>query len=480
MTRLPSRARASTLALLLLLTPLWAGIASAEGEQPKKEAADDEAARETEVSAIEQAWAKRPGAMTPEQIAEVEEQHKARLSLEENRMRPRISRYLEAATKKIEEGGPEAAAELLDKLSVNRMNDYEKARFFIFRAYVAYEEGSAEKAIEYFHNALDQHILPVKDETRLRFNIAQLYAGLQDWDNTIAAIDAWMPWAQEPDPLAYYLKAIAYFQLDKFDEAIVNAKDAVELSEDPKEGWLQLLAALYIQKEDYENAAPVLEQLVLHYPKKAYWVQLSLIYGAREQYPRSLAVQQVAYDQGFLNEDKELRRLARSYLFANMPYQGAKVLEKGLEDGVIEGDAEAYEMLANSWIASREYTKSLPPLDRAAELSSDGNLYVRLGQVYLQGEDWQKAIDALEKGLDKGKLEHEGTALLLLGIAYYNTGHPDRARSYFLRARGHEKTRQSADAWIAHLDSEAQATAEASGPPHNPNPAEQGASASAG
>ena len=43
-----------------------------------------------------------------------------------------------------------------------------------------------------------------------------------------------------------------------------------------------------------------------------------------------------------------------------------------MDDGLIEGDGDAYEMLANSWIASREYDRSLPPLKQAAELSEDG------------------------------------------------------------------------------------------------------------
>ena len=50
---------------------------------------------------------------------------------------------------------------------------------------------------------------------------------------------------------------------------------------EPKEAWLQLLAALYVRKSDYASATPVLEELVLRFPKKAYWVQLSLIYGSQ-------------------------------------------------------------------------------------------------------------------------------------------------------------------------------------------------------
>jgi len=193
---------------------------------------------------------------------------------------------------------------------------------------------------------------------------------------------------------------------------------------------------------------------VLRFAKKQYWVQLSLIYGARENYRRSLSVQQVAYAQGFLTEDKELRRLARSYLYHDLPYPAALVLEKAIESGAVAPDSEAFELLANSWIAAREYERSLEPLRDAAKLSEDGNLYVRLGQVHMQREDWKEASALLEKAVEKGGLKDAGNADLLLGIAYYNGAHVARARSSFLRARKHESTRNAAIRWITHLDTE--------------------------
>lgn len=160
------------------------------------------------------------------------------------------------------------------------------------------------------------------------------------------------------------------------------ARQAVELSDAPHEGWLQLLVALHTMKEDYASARPVLEQLVTRFPKKQYWVQLSLIYGASDDYHESLAVQQLAYRQGLLVEDRELRRLARSYLYNEMSFQAARVLAQGLDDGAIEEDTDALELLGNSWISAREYAHALPPLQRAAAIADDGALYVRLGRCW--------------------------------------------------------------------------------------------------
>ena len=65
------------------------------------------------------------------------------------------------------------------------------------------------------------------------------------------------------------------------------------------------------------------------------------------------------------------------------------------------------------------------------------------------------------RGLERGGLQNPGTALLLLGISTYNDGKPGKARGYFVRARGHEKSRTAANGWLTHLDNEAQAAAEA-------------------
>jgi tetratricopeptide (TPR) repeat protein len=366
----------------------------------------------------------------------------------------RVSRYLSKAQEASDAGNPEKGMALLDKLDMRRLNPYERAMVYRLKAYVAYAEGEFEVTIENFEKVLAEEVMSVEADNRIRFNIAQIHAALQKWKQVIPALERWFRYAPEPSPLAYYLLGISYYQLGKVDLSITNTEKAIDLSPEPAEGWLQLLAALYIQKEDYPRAVPILEELVIRFPKKAYWVQLSLIYGARDDYRHSLAAQQVAYLQGLLTDDKELQRLARSYLYHDLPYPAAKVLEKGIEEGTIPKDAKAYELLANSWIAAREYNRSLGPLLEAAEFSDDGKLFVRLGQVYLQREEWDEAAKRLQQGIEKGGLDKPGNAQLLLGIAYYNGNRVGPARAAFSRALQHESTRAEADRWIAHLATE--------------------------
>jgi len=360
----------------------------------------------------------------------------------------------------LEEERYEDARKKIERVPLRRSNRYEKALVHRVLAFVAVGEEDYPRAIDEFDQILAQEALPLADESGIRFNIVQLNAAQQEWEAVLAALDDWFAYEPNPNPLAYYLKAMAFYQLERPQEAIAPARTAVERSRQPREPWLQLLAALYLDQEDYAAVTPVLEELVSRFPKKEYWVRLSLIYGALENYHESLAVQQLAYSQGLLTEDKELRRLVRTYLYQSLPYPAAEILERALADGTVERDEEAFELLANSWVAARDFDRSLAPMAEAAALSEHGGMYVRLGQLHIRREEWPQALAQLQKGLDKGGLDDEGNALLLVGITLYSDQQPRSARPWFQRALKHDSSRKQASSWIDVLDREAAAAAE--------------------
>jgi tetratricopeptide (TPR) repeat protein len=196
--------------------------------------------------------------------------------------------------------------------------------------------------------------------------------------------------------------------------------------------------------------------------KKGNWIQLSSLYQQIEDFPKALAAMQVAYEGGMLTEDSEYRRLADMLAYNEVPYRCAQVMEKAIADKKVEANSDAYQKLANCWIAAREFDKSLEPLGRAANASKDGDLYVRLAEVNVQREDWAAASSALENALDKGKLKDTPYAQLLMGISLYNQKKPQEARSWFVRAQKSEQRRKTASQFIQRIDIEAKEAKEAS------------------
>jgi tetratricopeptide (TPR) repeat protein len=350
-------------------------------------------------------------------------------------------------------GKHDAAAEVLKKLNVAKLSPYEQSRLAQIQASIAHAKEDFDGARKYLQQAIAAGGLNEVEMVQIKYQIAQLYMAEERWKEGAAALEEWFKSAPSPNSSAYYLLAVAYYQMEDFNRALPPAQKAIEISEKPQESWLQLLLAIYLQKEDYKSAIPILQKMIAASPdKKAYWMQLSSVYGQLENYQMSLAILELAHAAGLLTDDSEFRRLSDLLVFSDIPYRGARVLEDAIAQKKVTIDSKVYEKLANAWISAREYDKSIAPLRRAAEMSGNGELFVRLGEVEVQRREWDAAADAIRQGLDKGGLKDPGNAQLLMGITLYNKNQHGPARDWFVRASQSQKHRQVAQSYIQAID----------------------------
>ena len=345
----------------------------------------------------------------------------------------------------------QGAAAKINTLKLDNLSPYERGTVERILFSISYAQEKYEEARGHLQKAIDSGGLNTQQIDEAKYQAAQLYMQEEKWKEGAAALEEWFKTATNPNSAAYYLLAVAYYQQEDFNKALAPAKKAVELMDQakPNESWLSMLSALYLQKEQYKDAVPVLQQLITAAPdRKTYWMQLSSVYGQMEDYSNALAIMQLAQNVGLVTEDSEVRRLADLLLFNDVPYRGAQVLESAIEKKLVNLDDKLYEKLANCWIAAGEYDKSITPLTRAAELASSGDAFIRLGEVQVQREDWPAAIAAIQRGVDKGQLKDPGNAQLMLGIAHYSQKNYAAARPFFERARQSDKHRQIADSYL--------------------------------
>jgi hypothetical protein len=368
----------------------------------------------------------------------------------------RTGKRLRAALIAVSEENWDGAEKQLSRLRPRSLNPLERQKAAEIRGFIAFGRGQHNAAREHFEAAIAEGEMTPDERANTRFMIAQLYLADQMWPEVIQSLNRWFEIAADPGPAAYYMLALAHYQNRDLEGAIAPATAALEIAEEPQESWLQLLLAVRLTRKEYKESIPLLDELVVRFPKKRYWLSLSTVHGALGDYQEALIPLQLAYAQGELTDDGELRRLAQLLLFLGLPYRAASVMEQGLAQESIAADSEAYEMLGNSWIAAREFDKTIEPLTRAAELSANGDLFVRLAQVQLQREKWLAASVALRRALELGGLKKPGEAKLLMGIAAYNSERPQQAQNWFTEARGHEESRGEADQWLIHLDREQQ------------------------
>ncbi|RMD86058.1 MAG: hypothetical protein D6815_00615, partial [Candidatus Dadabacteria bacterium] len=244
---------------------------------------------------------------------------------------------LERAHKLLAEEQYEEASKVIEELARRRgLSRHERALIEQTRGYIASSQGRYAEAAAAFERCLKLEALPEGAQLNTRYNLAQLYLALERYDAAIETLKRWFAETENPGPAAYYLLAVAYAQAGRREQALEPARKAVEKAKEPKEAWLELLLALYLERKNYERARPLLEQLVLRFPKKRYWLQLSAVYAELGRERDALAAMQLAYEQKLLDGDSELRNLARMYLYHEIPYQAARVLERGLAEGRIK------------------------------------------------------------------------------------------------------------------------------------------------
>lgn len=367
---------------------------------------------------------------------------------------PPIAERLLRANAYLEDNRLDDALAVVDEMArARKLKDVDRAQIHRFRGYILISMGKAEEAGREFEKALGQGGLDDAARQGMIYSLAQIHTQAGNYDRARALVDEWFQTAKDPRPEAFFLKAMILVQQDAYAEALGPARTAVERSAQPRESWLQLLAAVQFQLQDYAGVSETLRQLIAVAPgTKRYWTQLATIENTLGRDENALATLGVADVGGLLDQDKELRQRARLCFVRDLPLCCAETMEEGLASGRIRSDGEAWQLLANCRIAARETDKALEPLAKAGELSSDNKSFLLLGQIQLQKERFDDARAALQKARAKAKPEEKGSIELLLGIAELGSRRYDDAERSFRVALADEKTRQAADSYLKHLE----------------------------
>ena len=354
------------------------------------------------------------------------------------------------------------ASKILDEMLAgrrdNELNSYELANVYNLYAFIHYSREDFGKALEAYENVIAQPDIPLAMEINTRFTVAQLYFVQERWQAGIDALLKWFAMTETPNTNAYVLLSQGYYQLQDYDKALKNIEIAIKDYEDknriPKEQWYNLARFLYAEKNMVAEATQTLRDLITYYPKKQYWVQLSFMYSEQNKEKLQLATMDTAYVQDMLEKDGEYRNMASLFLNAEVPYKAAKVLEKGFAEKVVEDTSKNWELYAGALRQAQEVKDAIPAMEKAAAKSDDGDLYARLGNIYLDADQNEKAIEAINKGLERGGVKRPDNARLVLGMAYFNTKQYKEAREAFRAAGRDERSKKYASQWIAYMDSE--------------------------
>ena len=337
-------------------------------------------------------------------------------------------------------------------------------------------------AINAYRQVLAEPESTIPIRTAALYTLAQLSLVTGDFEKGIETLLQWMDEVETVTAQAWGLLGTAYYQVGNYKKVISSNEKAIQLAEEegykPKENWYNMLAAAIGElKKDFGEKNALLRQLEIYeilvnlYPKKIYFIQLGGTYGQLGREKDYMITLKAAHAKDFLNKEGEYLALAQLLLLNQNPYWAAQVLVSGQKKLITTVDEKTKEekivpvvkdteknlkLLADSWRMAQEIDKAIPVLEQAAKISKDGKAFVLLGNLYLSEDKLDSAVDAIKKGLEKGKIKKVSQVYLTLGQAYFELQEFEMARKQFrVAARDKDKkVKTQANNWLKYTENE--------------------------
>jgi tetratricopeptide (TPR) repeat protein len=317
-------------------------------------------------------------------------------------------------------------------------------------------QGKYNEAIEKYENALKYKKMPLITGFQIRKNLSQCYFQTSDYKNTIRVLEDYKVIAEKRyqlfPPLNSIMLGISYYQEGELLPAYENISFANENSTKYKEDWLGYEFGVAIELEKFQEAKDVAQLLVFINPdKKEYWKQLSGLYYTLESDDESLAGFELAFERNTLTKEKEYVDLSKYYLYKSLPQKAVKVLNSGLNTGIVPRSKENYDLLADSYFLLKDRTQGINFLIKSLEIDSDPETAFKIGRFAFEEEDWSLAYKYLLKAKSLDYKKSPGRLDLLMGICKYETNNFELAKQLFNNALEFEGTKTSAEGWLAYI-----------------------------
>ena len=348
----------------------------------------------------------------------------------------------------------EALAILLPLIERTEGKAYENAWVRMQISFVYANKKAWAKAIEQAKLAIDKQALQDTQELQLRQNLVYFYLSAENNAKALEAALEYFKSAPDAKPDMYVLLGSIYFQLNRYQDAICPTYVAISKSASPKKQWLQMLASAHLELKDLEGTGVILKETLERFPDdKNLWLQLSSIYLQQEKDADALAILDLAYLKGYVDQEGHLKNLAGLYANNGVPLKAAQVLEKAIGAGLVPNNEKNWRSVGQNYSIARDYNKAVSAYGEAAKFAADGTYFVYQGEIYAEQEKWAEATTAFSKGLEKGGLKDPGRVYLNLGIAQYSQGKAQVALASLEKATQYDKSRSTAASWINFINS---------------------------
>jgi hypothetical protein len=317
------------------------------------------------------------------------------------------------------------------------LTPFDKKTIFDFKGFANVRLNHLKEAEQDYEQALGTGQYSAEDAaktTRMLFRLSagnQQYAKALEYGKQVAEAGT-----ANTDDLAvmsqiYYLQKDCKNSAVWADKAISSARKAGEA---PKENLFQFKLQCASDAGDNGAMAAVLVDLIKLTNKTNYWNTLLRIERQDERDDHNLLmVYRVMYDTDSMNAGSDYMEMAQLLGDAALPGEAAAVIEKAVSLGKFteQKDKDRAARLANSLKPRAEADKKgAAAFDAEATKNPAGELDIKSGEVYFGSGDYQSAVTAINRGIEKKGIKHLDEAYVYLGrsqVALKNTAEAKKA-----------------------------------------------------
>ena len=364
--------------------------------------------------------------------------------------------YLEAETALLQNKDYTTALRKLNELRARELNCYERGAMLRLSAAIKIESGNSLGAVDDLLGAINIGGIPPQEVAKTYYNIAQIYLQNDRVNEAKTFMQRWINAGGRPDRDANWQLAVIYHKTGDNRGAIPYAETVLRTDGARAERQtIDFLIYLYDQTGQLAKKAALLERLLQQDPSdRRVWDAIAGDYFKAGEERKAFEVQKAMYLGGLFSTEDELKRIVNFYNRFDVPFEAAKVLEREMSAGRISKTLENYELLANLYQVAREYERAIPVIESASSMARNGRMDERAGRSYFELGQYDKAIDALTKALNRGGLKEPGFAWVLIGQSHYELDRREDALDAFQKGTEFPDGRQAARGWISFIRNE--------------------------
>ena len=366
---------------------------------------------------------------------------------------------IQKAQEMIDADDQQGALQMLNSLKTKKgITEYELQQVLNYIGFVNYNLDNVDAAMAAYEEMIRIPSIEEQIKKQTIYTMSQLSTMQEKYDQALKFLDEFFVLETNPAPDAYILYAQNLYQVNRYPDMIAPINQAIATAErrevEVKEDWYVLLNFAYFQQEDYAMVRDIQKILLMNWPKKRYWFSLAGAYTELGEDDNLMGAYDAAHTQGLLEKEAEFVTMAQLYMQHEVPYKAAVLLDREMAAGRVSKEAKNYRLLSQAWTLAAEDEKSIPALQEAARLSSDGELNLRLGNAHLNLGQYDECVSAIREGLEKGGIKSPDNAQISLGMCLYNQKDYQASIAAFREAGKTQRSDKIARQWITVIESD--------------------------